>query len=335
MKISSHPTDKKATFREENKHQSCFPHWDESSAVRSKPYNYDCSHVNSESGEPLSGNWFFPAALSFLKHPLLADLTSQQVQGLLARNLISFLEYTTLLEHRIVNRSAESIAHNYLPVTIPHDLRMDALRLYTDEAYHAVISADVSNQVAEIYGIDLGGRKFQRIARLEELIENSQHPELGWFLIGFVSETVITKEFLKIGQTAIAAPVYTMLMDHLEDERKHSQYFIKMFSYIWNRLAQEERDFCALQLPTIIQECFRLDSNILINDLTDVGVRKEIAKTLSMERNTKIENQKRARAGSVATLHALRKCNFFSDPRYAVEFARSGLLDQDATLFRG
>ncbi|MGH9916523.1 MAG: hypothetical protein ACRD63_14695 [Pyrinomonadaceae bacterium] len=125
------------------------------------------------------------------------------------------------------------------------------------------------------------------------------------------------------------------LMDHLEDERKHSQYFIKMLSYIWSRLTEEERDFCALQLPTIIQECFRLDSNILINDLTDVGARKDIAETLAVERNTEIENQKRARTGSAATLHALRKCNFFSDPRYAVEFARSGLLDQEATLFRG
>lgn len=333
MKISSHSIEKKSILSKNNEHQSFFPNWDKSSAVRSKPHTYDCSNVVCERGDPLSGNWFLPAALPFLKHPLLADLDPLQVQGLLARNLISFLEYTTLLEHRIVNRSVESIAHNYLPVIIPPDLRMDALRLYTDEAYHAVISADVSNQVAKIYGIDLGERKFQRISRLEKITENFQHLELGWFLIGFVSETVITKEFLKIGQTAIAAPVHTMLMDHLEDERKHSQYFIEMFFHLWNRISREERDFCALQLPIIIQECFRLDSNVLMNDLADAGIQKEIAETISAERNTESENKRRARMGSTATLHALRKCNFFSNPSYVAEFIKSGLLDQEATAF--
>ncbi|KAF7956304.1 hypothetical protein AWV80_38565 [Cupriavidus sp. UYMU48A] len=74
---------------------------------------------------------------------------------------------------------------------------MDALRIYTDEGYHAVMSADVAHQVAEIYKINLDVRQFSRIRRLESLANYFQYKYLGWFLIGFVSETVITKEFTK------------------------------------------------------------------------------------------------------------------------------------------
>lgn len=292
------------------------------------PYKYNCHSVNMNDLE--SRNWFFPSALPFLSHPLLADLKPAQVQELLARNLVNFLEYTTLLEHRIVNKSVEFISQNRLPVSVPHGMRMDALRIYTDEGYHAVMSADVAHQVSEIYGLNQGTRRFGRIARLEALASNFQHEALGWFLIGFVSETVITKEFARMGRSALVLPVHNVLMDHLADEWKHSQYFVSMFSYLWPRLSNLERDFCATQLPTIIRECFRLDETLLERDLDELGVDSSVARAISAERNTEAEDRTRARNGAATTMHALRDCSFFSEPRYVANFSKHGLIDPDA-----
>lgn len=299
--------------------------WEGQSAVRTRPYRYNFQPTNKE--DPKSGNWFFRSALSFLSHPLLAHLTPGQIQELLARNLVSFLEYTTLLEHRIVNRSVEHIAHNCLSVPIPHGMRMDALRIYTDEGYHAVMSADVARQVSEIFGISQRTRQFNRISRLETLASNFQHQALGWFLIGFVSETAITKEFARMGRSALVPAVHNMLMDHLSDEWKHSRCFVHMFSYVWPRLAHSEREFCATQLPLVIQECFRLDESLLERDFAELGLDVHLAQTISVERNNEEENRRRARNGATATLHALRECAFFNEPRYVADFAKHGLID--------
>lgn len=215
--------------------------WDEESAVRTKPYLYTCAPAVNDNSTP--SNWFFPSALPYLHHPLLAELTQNQVHELLARNLITFLEYTTLLEHRIVNKSVQFVAHDCLPVTIPHGMRMDALRIYADEGYHAIMSADVAHQVSGIFKINYGTRKFNRIARLEAMAEKFRFPALGWFLIGFVSETAITKQFTTMGKASLVPGVYNMLMDHLSDEWKHSHYFVSMFSYLWPRLTKTQRNW--------------------------------------------------------------------------------------------
>lgn len=299
--------------------------WNEEAAVRTKPYLYACARVVNDGSA--SSNWFFPSALPYLSHPLLAGLTQNQVQELLARNLITFLEYTTLLEHRIVNKSVQFVAHDLLPVTIPHGMRMDALRIYADEGYHAIMSADVAHQVSGIFKINYGTRKFNRIARLEALAEKFQYSALGWFLIGFVSETAITKQFTKMGQASLVPGVYNMLMDHLSDEWKHSQYFVSMFSYLWPRLTEAQRKFCARQLPTIIHECFRLDATLLERDFSEMGIDNDIARIITEERDQEPQHRLRARAGAATTLHALKRCSFFNDPRYVASFFKHGLID--------
>src|SRR5438046_8146707 len=79
-----------------------FSAWDKTASVRSKLSDYDCSILTKKNLKEKT--WFFPAALSFLSHPALPKLSTACEQELLAKNLVTFLEYTTLLEHKIVNR---------------------------------------------------------------------------------------------------------------------------------------------------------------------------------------------------------------------------------------
>jgi hypothetical protein len=63
--------------------------------------------------------WFPPAFLPYLSHPAIEAAGSKVMHRLAASHLVHFLDYTTLLEHRIVNRAVETIVHGELPAYIP------------------------------------------------------------------------------------------------------------------------------------------------------------------------------------------------------------------------
>ncbi len=311
-----------------------FLHWNEKSAVRAKPYEYDCMVLaEQEIGDK---NWFIPSVLSYLEHPAIKHLDDALHQNLLARNLVTFLEYTTVLEHKIVNRSVEVIAHDVLPVPIPFAMRMSALKLYADEGYHAVISADVSRQVALLFHLDVPSSEFERIKNFQKLIEGFpvEFKNLGWFLIGFVAETVITKEFLQMAKATLVPPVYRMLRDHLEDEWRHSHFFSSMFSYLWGRLNRNERYFCKDALPLIIFESFRLEDGWLERNLIDLGLNNAIAEEIETQRNSHRGLLESARCGSMATLKALHRAGFFLERANLERFFEFGLIEEDSEFFR-
>jgi len=98
-------------------------------------------------------HWFPPAFLPYLAHPAIEAAGRSVVHRLTANHLVHFLDYTTLLEHRIVNRAVEVIVHGELPIDVPPPMKTDALQLYTDEGYHALFSNQVAEQIAGVYGI--------------------------------------------------------------------------------------------------------------------------------------------------------------------------------------
>ena len=66
-----------------------------------------------------------------------------------------------------------------------------------------------------------------RISRLNALIARTPESKrpLAWFLLGFVSETIIARELLDVCRDSLVSSVNDMLRDHLADEARHSRYF--------------------------------------------------------------------------------------------------------------
>ncbi|MEB0044006.1 MULTISPECIES: diiron oxygenase [unclassified Pseudomonas] len=301
--------------------------WDARASVRTSKNSYllpsDLEH------QLQTRHWFPPAFLPYLSHPTIKQAGPSIVHRLTANHLVYFLDYTTLLEHRIVNRSVETIVHDELGVNIPQRMKTAALQLYTDEGYHALFSNTLAEQIASLYGIAQRPVMPQRISRLNNLLGQTpdRHKALAWFLVGFVSETIIARELLDICRDTLVSGVQEMLRDHLADEARHSRYFSEVFHYLWLTLNSSQRTFAARLLLDILLIFFEVDERWLKDSLRSVALEETCIANILADLTGLQALTQRARSGAGATLHALNQAGFFDLPYNQQLFTQAGLVD--------
>lgn len=301
--------------------------WESRASVRASKHSY-LLPANLQQ-QLKSRYWFPPAFLPYLNHPIIKNGDRSIAIRLSANHLVYFLDYTTLLEHRIVNQSVETIVHNELGLTIPSEMKIAALQLYTDEGYHALFSTQLADQAAEFYGI--GDRKIlpRKIVKLRDWIEKTpkKHTKLAWFLVGFVSETIIAKELLNLCHGELVSSVQEMLRDHLNDEARHSRYFCEVFHYLWCRLSLDQQKFTTRSLLEILFIFFEVDEPWLTQSLRSVGLGEKHVTQILCDQSDPKTCLYRTRSGAHATLAALTKAGFFNLPLSRNLFIKAGLLD--------
>lgn len=301
--------------------------WNTRASVRTSPHDYRLPDNVQEQLE--TRHWFPPTFLPYLAHPAIEAAGRSMLHRLTARHLVHFLDYTTLLEHRIVNRAVETIVHEELPVAVPAPMKTAALQLYTDEGYHALFSSQVAEQIASLYAIT--GRPVMpgRITRMNLLIARTgqEHQPLARFLLGFVSETIIARELLDVCRDSLVSGVNDMLRDHLTDEARHSRYFTEVFHYLWLHLDPRQRTFTATTLLDILEIFFEVDEHWLKESLCGAGIANTTVMDILGTMTTAQAIRQRARSGSLATISALKKAGFFAEPQNQTLFARAGLID--------
>ena len=273
--------------------------------------------------------WFPPAFLPYLSHPAIEAAGSKVMHRLAASHLVHFLDYTTLLEHRIVNRAVETIVHGELPAYIPSRMKTAALQLYTDEGYHALFSHHLAEQIAELHGFTGRPQMPLRITRLTGQIARTPESKrpLAWFLLGFVSETIIARELLEVCRNSLVSSVNDMLRDHLADEARHSRYFAEVFHYLWLALNNRQRTFASRSLLEIIGMFFEADERWLQQSLRGAGITDSAVTDIIASVTAPQATRRRARSGATATLDALKRAGFFAWPTNQQRFAKAGLID--------
>ncbi|VVN00248.1 hypothetical protein PS645_03252 [Pseudomonas fluorescens] len=302
--------------------------WDSRSSVRTSEHSY---LLHSDLERQLETRRWFPASLlPYLNHPAVEAAGRTTAHRLSANHLVYFLDYTTLLEHRIVNRSVETIVHDELGIPIPAQMKTSALQLYTDEGYHALFSSHLAEQIAEFYGMVDRPVMPQRIIRLNALIERTpaRHKSLAWFLVGFVSETIIAKELLDVCRDELVSGVQEMLRDHLADEARHSRYFCDVFHYLWLRLDCGQRTFTARSLLEILLIFFEVDERWLVESLRCAGLGEMSVAQILCDLTDTPNVLHRTQSGAASTLVALNKAGFFDLPANRQLFSKAGLLDE-------
>ncbi len=301
--------------------------WDSRASVRSSTHDYQLPDDVLQQLQ--TRYWFPPAFLPYLAHPAIEAAGREVQHRLTANHLVHFLDYTTLLEHRIVNRAVEVIVHRELPIYVPLPMKHAALQLYTDEGYHALFSNRLAEQIAGFYGMSARPAIPKRITRMNALIARTpeKHRALAWLLLGFVSETIIARELLDVCRDSLVSSVNDMLRDHLADEARHSRYFAEVFHYFWLSMNSRQRTFASRTLLEIIGLFFEVDERWLQQSLRGAGIADSDVMDIVASMATVQANRARARSGSIATLDALRKAGFFATPHNQTLFAKAGLID--------
>lgn len=235
-------------------YQTHMDQWNEISAVRTKENLYNYSTITDKALK--DRDWFLESAYPILSHPLLASLEKKEKQYLLGFFLLSFLEYTTVLEHEFVNSVTVEIAQNFYGDILPERMRIDAYKIYTDEAYHAYFTFEGACQIREYLNITrkIGPFLHTRLTKLRDLIQNAKKEDQFLVRLGLVtiSETVIAKEIHQQMQGIVIEPTYHMFRDHLLDESRHGLYFSTLFKIIWPQLSKREQETLGFYLPKIL-----------------------------------------------------------------------------------
>jgi hypothetical protein len=242
--------------------------------------------------------------------------------------LLSFLEYSSVIEHELVNTITVEIAQNLHGDFLPEIMRKDAYKIYTDKAYHAYFAIDGANQIRQRLNITpkKGPVEHTRLQRIRELINNASLADKFFVRLAVViiSETVIAKEIHDKMKGIVVAPTYNMFKDHLQDEVVHGLFFATLFKIIWSRLTVSKKEVLGYYLAQSLV-AYSAPNIIEIQDgLSQLGFCQNTINIVSTNYCTSDFNMTAAKNIASITLKLFSKCGVFDYTSIKEYFHASG-----------
>lgn len=263
-------------------YSSRFKRWDALASVRRKP--------RREFEVEGSGCYYFPPELyPVVLHPIVAARGDAVVTGLLLQRLYDYLDFTTELENLAVIPVATKIGRGRSGLALPEQMKADAYKIVTDEAWHAQFSDDFARQVAAATGCRHLGAELSAgpafVTRLDELRQRLPHGIRGVeaLLFAIVSETLISGILSDIPRDGrLPSAVRDLVRDHAEDEGRHHVYFRSVLKHLWPALTPSERHEVGPLVPDAIKAFLEPDYHRTAHHLAGVGLsRDEVDQVIS------------------------------------------------------
>ncbi|WP_405497574.1 diiron oxygenase [Streptomyces sp. NBC_00096] len=275
---------------------------------------------------------FFPAELvPVARHPLVRALPDAVRREVIVQHLYRYLDFTAKLEHLVVNRTALGISQGTVGLELPAEMRLDALKIYVDEGYHALMSVDLLQQISGGTGIAprLPGEPFflTRLAALREASPAPMRPLLE-ILFVIVSETLISGSLSAVPQEGAVLPeVRATIRDHALDEGRHHTYFAIMLRYLWGALDPATRGWAARQVPQLIHCFLAPDLPALRAELRRYGMPADAAEQVLAEVYDPRTVDAFVRSAAQQTVRHFASLGVLEDPRVREAFLAAGLLE--------
>ena len=303
-----------------------FTAWDRQASVRTAARR---SFDGSEAGKAYFPQWATP----YLSHPLVKALDESARERLAIDYLYQYLLFTVRLEVEIVNDVVGRLATGATG-ELPSELRAQALRIYCDEAYHAVANLDLLEQVAEHTGVPVPPVGYGDVgARLAEIGERllPGDPSLAEQLRVIVFETVVTSILSEIPEDpTVFTAIRDVVRDHARDERRHHAFFITYLTVLWPRLPDRVRPAVAESIPELIHACLRWDTRPVRASLHRAGLPPGAVETVIAQ---SYGEQQVAASLRRSARHLIRRCvhlGITTLPSGAVAFRRLRLIEEPA-----
>ncbi|WP_282202949.1 diiron oxygenase [Kitasatospora fiedleri] len=303
-------------------YRSPFGSWYERSSVRAAPRR-------EVEVRPGADRFFSPELVPVAGHPLVAALPPERFDRLLLHHLYRYLDFTEKLETLVVNRTAVGIAQGSVGVTVPEAMRFDAYKIYCDEAYHALFSADLARQAHRVSGVApvLPAEPYF-LRRLRALIEdgNQDIAPLVELLFVIVSETLISASLSEVPDDPKVVPaVRESIRDHALDEGRHHAYFAAFLRHLWAELDPAERHRAALLVPDLVHAFLQPDRAAMHAELGRHGLTGDQARQVVAETLTDEVVNSHTAATARLTLRHLAALDAFRTSEVQERFFRAGI----------
>ena len=261
-------------------YRSPMGNWHDRATVRTSPRR----RIPDEAKSLL---FFSPDMVPVAAHPLVRALPDDVFRQILIQHLYRYLDFTAKLESIVVNRTVLGIALGTVGVRLPPGMRLDAHKIYCDEAYHTLICADLASQVRAVTGVEprLPGEPFflHRLAEIQDAIP-PEFRSLAELLFVIVSETLISATLAEIPDSAdVVGAVRETVSDHAGDEGRHHAYFALFLKLLWGQLTPAERERAGVWVPRLADAFLRPDVAAIRDELADYGMPPEDIETVLAE----------------------------------------------------
>ena len=264
-------------------YKSKLRNWYEEAGVR----KFERRLINTEE---IKGKLFFtPELVPISLHPKILSEDSIRREVLLY-HLLTYINFTNVLEHEMVNTVTKKIAQERTFYRVPQEMKLDAYKIYCDEAYHALFSEDVYQQLEQLseYDFNFNGRRFRPSfeQKYYDIVMNlhGKDLQLAETLFVIVSETLITKTLVKVPKdNRVLTIVRDMMNDHAQDEAKHHDFFSQLLLILWSHFSKREKDFTLEFVPIFINLFLLPDIQSYKHGLSCLGLSEENIKIIITE----------------------------------------------------
>ena len=304
----------------EGSYHSPFRHWDRQASVRQRPRRKLATDHASE--------YFPPELVPVASLPEVRALPPEQFSQLMLRHLYRYLRFTIVLESQYVNPVALGLYEHGWGLPLPDAMRADALAIYTDEAYHALLSSDLMRQAEVRSGVSSRiGYQPAFTWRLAGLAPRAELRGLLPLLFAIVSETLITASLSEIPHHAsVDAGVRDAVRDHALDEGRHYSYFASVLRWLWPALKPDQRIKLGLLVPDLIRTFLEPDTRAVLADLTEAGLSAAEAERLQHLVLTSEHTRSQYAAVAASSVRAFESVGTLDEPRVRDAFEAAGLL---------
>lgn len=309
---------------DEPTYRSPFGTWFERASVRSAP-----RRMLDERGP--DKYVFSPELVPLARHELVRALPEQVFGELLTQHLYRYLDFTAKLEHLVVNHTVLGIAHGTVGVELPDEMRMDAYKIYCDEAYHALFSADLVRQVRTRTGVqpmlDVQPYFMRRLVEIQESVPEALRP-LVELLFVICSETLISATLAEVpDDPRVYSAVRDTIRDHAQDEGRHHAYFAQFLKFLWHQMDPALRRTAGRLLPELVHAFLRPDLPAMRVELLGYGLARDDVEQVLAEVFDEQVVTAYARSTARRTLRYFAELGVFDDGGTRAGFERAGLLE--------
>jgi hypothetical protein len=289
--------------------------WNEFSGVRSDSETYDLNISKNQKNPKLS--WHLKTYSGILTHSDLINLSDEKVEYVKGIQLLEFVLKQTVFEVDCVNYVASKIAHDKYKFKLTQKLKLDALKIYTDEGYHAYYTQKVAQQIANYYDVntdDLQKYISDYYLKIDELVGRYGPEYKDLCMLAFVisGENQIVSDISEQMRGVVYEPIRNMFRNHMKDEVFHAHFFTQIFKEAWPQLNDIEKEYMGLTFLESMKILGLPRTDIYYYSLSKIGYSNEqISKYINDIYNTLEWKEVRIRDRMLPTIELLKNSNVF------------------------
>jgi hypothetical protein len=264
-----------------------------------------------------------------MSHPEVVRRGDDVKYTILGKRLHSYNRFTSELELEAIIPASKDIALRRTPLLFDAQTARDALKIVTDEAYHALCAEEMTHELTEATGVYPGLARTP--AFLVELAAADHNPDRKWKslnLLSFacISETLITGILAKVPQDKAVIPeVRSIIADHARDEAVHHAYFSGLMRMIWLQLSDADKDIFGPMLPHWIVSFLSPDKSTEADWLIGAGFTGEEATRIVNETYEDKDVGQIVKSSARPSLNLMRKIGMFDHPATSDALGIAGL----------